>query len=142
VRSQGSRRRSVALALLFAVIAGVAFADDLADCNQQQDLDVRIRGCTALMKLPQLAAGDRAIVLQLRGTAYREKKDWERALADFNEAMVLAVDEPVKVQTAAGIMLVFTSAPPELRKTAAGRKAIELMERNFQKAKAQKPAVK
>jgi hypothetical protein len=134
--------RSVALALLFAVIGGVAFADDLADCNQQLDLDVRIRGCTALMKLPQLAAGDKAIVLQLRGSAYREKKDWERALSDFNEAMILAVDEPVRVQTAAGIMLVFTSAPPELRKTAAGRKAIDLMERNFQKAKAQKPAAK
>jgi hypothetical protein len=134
--------RSVALVLLFAAIAGVAFADDLADCNQPLDLDVRIRGCTALTKLPQLAAGDKAIVLQLRGTAYREKKDWERALADFNEAMVLAVDQPVKVQTAAGIMLVFTSAPPELRNTAAGRKAIDLMEKNFQKAKAQKPAAK
>jgi hypothetical protein len=134
--------RCVALALLFSAVAASAFADDVADCNQQKDVDLRIRGCSALMKLPQLAAGDRAIVLQLRGTAYREKKDWERALADYNEAMVLAVDEPVKVQTAAGIMLVFTSAPPELRKTVAGRRAIDLMEKNFQKAKAQKPAAK
>jgi hypothetical protein len=142
MKAQGPRMRCVALALLFAAIAGSAFADDLSDCNQKQDLDVRIRGCTGLMKLPQLAPGDKAIVLQLRGTAYREKKDWERALTDFNEAMILAVDEPVKIQTAAGIMLVFTSAPPELRKTATGRKSVDLMEKNFQKAKAQKPAAK
>jgi hypothetical protein len=142
MKAQGLRMRCVALALLFATVAGAAFADDLSDCNQKQDLDVRIRGCTGLMKLPQLAPGDKAIVLQLRGTAYREKKDWERALTDFNEAMILAVDEPVKIQTAAGIMLVFTSAPPELRKTATGRKSVELMEKNFQKAKTQKPAAK
>lgn len=134
--------RIAALALLFSAIAGITFADDLADCNQQQDLELRIRGCSTLLQRPQLSAQDKAIILQLRGNAYRIKRDFERALADYNEAMASTTDQSIRTPIATGIMLVFTEAPPELRKTAAGRTAIDLMEKNFQKAKAQKPAAK
>ena len=75
-------------------MAGTAFADDVADCNQQQDLDLRISGCTALTKQPQTAgAATRRLSLQLRGNAYREKRSSERALTDYIEAMALASDE-------------------------------------------------
>lgn len=129
-------------AFLLLLLSGLAIADDVADCNQPQDLDRRILGCTALTKLPELAAPERAIVLQLRGNAFRLKKEFERALADYNEAMVLTTDSQVRKQAASGIMLSLTEAPPALRRTAAGRRAIELMERNFQQTKAGKPPAK
>lgn len=132
-------RRLVGPTLLLALSSPV-IADDVADCNQPQDVDRRIRGCTALTKLPELASPERAIVLSLRGNAFRLKKEFERALADYNEAMVLTVDSQVRKQAAAGIMLSLTEAPPELRRTTAGRKAIELMEKEFQRTQAGKPA--
>ena len=142
MRMQGPRVHSVALALLFSAVAGAVLADDVSDCNQQQDLDLRIKGCTALTQQPKLPARDKAIALQLRGNAFRLKKEFERALTDYNEAMALATDDEIRVPTTTGIMLVLTEAPPELRKTAAGRKAIDLMEKNFQKSKAARPAAK
>ncbi len=142
MRMRGPRVRIVALALLFAAAGTAAFADDVADCNQQQDLDLRIKGCTALTQQPKLPARDKAIALQLRGNAFRLKKEFERALTDYNEAMALAADDGVRKPTATGIMLVLTEAPPELRNTAAGRKAIDFMEKNFQKSRAAKPAAK
>ena len=134
--------RSVALALLFTTIGRGAFADDVSDCNQQQDFDLRIKGCTALTQDPKLPARDKAIALQLRGNAYRLKKQFELALADYNDAMALAIDDEIRKPTATGIMLVLTEAPPDIRKTAAGRKAIDLMEKNFQKSRAARPAAK
>src|SRR5690349_21842623 len=129
MRRQGPCMRGIALALLFTALGGAALADDVSDCNQQQDLDLRIKGCTALTQQPKLPARDKAIALQLRGNAFRLKKEFERALTDYIEAMTLAADDEIKVPTSTGIMLVLTEAPPELRKTASGRKAIDLMEK-------------
>jgi hypothetical protein len=142
MRMQGPRTRGVALALLFAALGSTAFADDVADCNQQQDIDLRIKGCTALTQQQRLPARDKAIALQLRGNAFRLKREFERALTDYIEAMALASDDEIKTPTATGIMLVLTEGPPELRKSAAGRKAIDLMEKNFQKSRAARPAAK
>ena len=74
----------------------------------------------------------------MRGNAFRLKREFERALTDYIEAMALASDDEIKMPTATGIMLVLTEGPPELRKSAAGRKAIDLMEKNFQKSRAAK----
>lgn len=139
---RGLRRRVAALALLLACAAVPAFADDVADCNQQKDLDLRIRGCTALMQNPQLRKGDKAVVLQLRGNALRAKHEFDRALADYIEAMTLADDQTVRRSTETGIMMTLTQGPQELRKTPNGRRAIDLLEKNFQKSKAARPAPK
>lgn len=141
------RRRSLtlrhcALALLVFLASGTARADDLADCNQQKDLDLRIRGCTALMKNAQLSAGDRAVVLQLRGNAFRVKRDYQSALSDYVEAMPLADEETVRRSTESGIMMTLTQGPPELRSTPVGKKAIDLLEKSFQKSKGARPAPK
>jgi hypothetical protein len=142
MRLQGPRMRIVALALFSVAVATAAFADDVADCNQQQDIDLRIKGCTALTQQPKLPARDKAIALQLRGNAFRLKKQFERALADYNEALALTADDEIKKPTETGIMLVLTEAPPALRNTASGRKAIDFLEKSFQKSRAAKPSAK
>ncbi len=142
MRRRGPKLRRCALALLFCLASGTALADDLADCNQQKDLDLRIRGCTALIKSQQLTPGDRAVVLQLRGNAFRAKRDFQSALADYIEAMPLADDETVRRSTESGIMMALTQGPPELRTTPTGKKAIDLLERSFQKSKGARPAPK
>ncbi len=139
---QGLRLRNAALALLFCLVGSGAFADDVADCNQQKDLDLRIRGCGALLNNPQLRAGDRAVVLQLRGNAYRVKRDFSSALTDYVEAMTFADDDTVRRSVEGGIMMTLTQGPPELRNSPNGKKAVELLEKNFQKSKAARPAPK
>jgi hypothetical protein len=139
---QGQRPRIHALALLLCLASGAAFADDFADCNQQKDLDLRIRGCSALMKGTQLPAGDKAVVLQLRGNAFRVKRDFASALADYVEAMTLADDDTVRRSVESGIMMTLTQGPPELRTSPNGKRAIDLMEKNFQRSKAARPAPK
>jgi hypothetical protein len=142
MKRRGLRLRDAALALLFCLAGGAAFADDVADCNQQKDLDLRIRGCGALLKSPQLPVGDKAVVLQLRGNAYRVKRDYSSALADYVEAMTFADDDTVRRSVEGGIMMTLTQGPPELRTSPNGKKAIDLLERNFQKSKAPRPAPK
>jgi L-aminopeptidase/D-esterase-like protein len=139
---QGQRPRIAALALLLCLGGGAAFADDFADCNQQKDLDLRIRGCSALMKGTQLPAGDKAVVLQLRGNAFRVKRDFASALSDYVEAMTLADDDTVRRSVEGGIMMTLTQGPPELRKSPNGKRAIDLLEKNFQRSKAARPAPK
>jgi hypothetical protein len=139
---QGQRPRIAALALLLCLGGGAAFADDFADCNQQKDLDLRIRGCSALMKGTQLPAGDKAVVLQLRGNAFRVKRDFASALSDYVEAMTLADDDTVRRSVEGGIMMTLTQGPPELRTSPNGKRAIDLLEKNFQRSKAARPAPK
>ncbi len=139
---QGERPRIAALALLLCLGGGAAFADDFADCNQQKDLDLRIRGCSALMKGTQLPAGDKAVVLQLRGNAFRVKRDFASALSDYVEAMTLADDDTVRRSVEGGIMMTLTQGPPELRTSPNGKRAIDLLEKNFQRSKAARPAPK
>lgn len=140
---RGLRSRVAALALLclaaISCAASTAFADDVADCNQQQDLDLRIRGCGALLKNAKLSAGDKAVVLQLRGNAFRVKRDFIGALADYVEAMTLADDDTVRRSVEGGLMMTLTQGPPELRATPNGKKAIDLLEKNFQRTKGAKP---
>lgn len=139
---QGQRPRIAALALLLCLGGEAAFADDFADCNQQKDLDLRIRGCSALMKGTQLPAGDKAVVLQLRGNAFRVKRDFASALSDYVEAMTLADDDTVRRSVEGGIMMTLTQGPPELRTSPNGKRAIDLLEKNFQRSKAARPAPK
>lgn len=139
---QGQRPRIAALALLLCLGGGAALADDFADCNQQKDLDLRIRGCSALMKGTQLPAGDKAVVLQLRGNAFRVKRDFASALSDYVEAMTLADDDTVRRSVEGGIMMTLTQGPPELRTSPNGKRAIDLLEKNFQRSKAARPAPK
>lgn len=81
-------------AIVTAVVLAVFFArpapaDVLDDCNQSADQDIRIVGCTRSLETLKLDSKSRANVHIRRGDAYADKKDYVRALADYNEAIKL-----------------------------------------------------
>ncbi len=62
---------------------------DLADCQQMDDLDRSIAGCTKIAEDQSMAAHDRAIAYFDRGVAYYAKDDLDHAIADWSEAIKL-----------------------------------------------------
>ena len=71
--------------LLAPIVASTqARADAAGDCNQSLDPDRTIRGCTtAIGRKPVAPAYNN------RGTAYDDKGDYDRAIADFSKAIAL-----------------------------------------------------
>ena len=59
------------------------------NCNAQVTLDQRITACTHVIQDRTETAGNRAIAYVTRGVAYKDNKDFERAIADFDEAIKL-----------------------------------------------------
>src|SRR5437588_1597212 len=62
-------------------------------CNEQGkrfSIEARIDGCTATIKSGKSSGKDLAAAYGNRGHAYTDKKDYDRAIADFNEAIKLA----------------------------------------------------
>lgn len=70
----------IALFVLGATCCG-AFADDLSDCNQEQDASRTIRGCTWIIE--HSTSGDRGMAYFRRAGAYLQIKDYDRAIADY-----------------------------------------------------------
>ena len=66
-----------------------ARADSFADCTQSRDLDRSIRGCTDLLNAGQLNGENKAAIYNNRGTAYKQKGLYERAIADYTSAIRL-----------------------------------------------------
>lgn len=92
---------AVVLAVLFARPAP---ADVLDDCNQSAEQDIRIAGCTQSLETLKLDNKSRANVHIRRGDAYANKKDYDRALADYNEAIRL---EPASAEAYNGRGVVY-----------------------------------
>jgi tetratricopeptide (TPR) repeat protein len=78
---------SCAAAVLLVVCAagGPAAADDIATCRNAGGDDA-IAACTRLLKRRDL---NRDVIYRLRGDEYLEKGDYDRAIADYNEALKL-----------------------------------------------------
>ena len=69
-----------------ALSAASAAADDNATCySKTADPDAGIAACDRLVKAGK--PGDRVSARQWRGAFYMQKKDWDRALADFDEVL-------------------------------------------------------
>ncbi len=79
------RLAAIGLAL---TIAGAAFADPASDCQQEEDHDLTIRGCTYFIEV--LGRGNKILSLNRRGLAYYRKGEYERAIADLDEAIRLS----------------------------------------------------
>jgi lipoprotein NlpI len=62
---------------------------DLADCQQMDDLDRSIAGCTKIVGDRSMVPHDRAIAYFDRGVAYYAKDDLDHAIADWSEAITL-----------------------------------------------------
>ena len=82
-------------------VYGVASADASSDCAQQKDRDLSIRSCTLIIE--GNAQGDKAIAYHRRGYAYSEKKDYDRAIADYGQAIRLKPDDATLTASLAGI---------------------------------------
>ena len=91
------RAASVA-AIGFFAFSPAAHADALSDakarCEGQSNAtpDEIISGCTALIQAGQYDSSGLALVYNNRGTAHDAKKDYDRAIADYSEAIRLAPD--------------------------------------------------
>jgi tetratricopeptide (TPR) repeat protein len=88
--------RLLAAAALFAACflfdGGAAAApsqSDLESCRQAEDLDRRIAGCTKIVQDRGTSKEIRVGAYNNRGLAYRWKREYDRAIADFGEALKL-----------------------------------------------------
>src|ERR1700722_5127744 len=69
---------------------GRAAALDLKACESLKDPSDRISACTGIAEDAAGAPEDRAKALLNRGQAYQAKGDNDRAIADFDQALLLA----------------------------------------------------
>ncbi len=78
----------VALGLLL-VSSGGAFADAISNCNQENDYDLKIRGCTDILEGRSRPGYPRYAAYANRCYAYNLQNDYERAIKDCSEAIRL-----------------------------------------------------
>jgi tetratricopeptide (TPR) repeat protein len=84
-------RRGIVPLTLFLALAGPALAvseRDKTDCAEG-NLDRQIAGCSRIIQDRSATARERFVSFYNRGNAYRDKFDYDRALADYSEAIRL-----------------------------------------------------
>src|SRR5262245_9072825 len=79
-------RQSVLPFLVSVVVPLSAQAGPIDDCNQSEDAEKQIAGCTDFLQLEPLSPHV-ALAYGLRGSAYARKGNGEKALADFDQAL-------------------------------------------------------
>jgi len=89
------------VALAFGATVAVAAVDDptidcLSDDNQR-----RISGCSTLLDTPGLPKGQRSMALSMRALAYSLLGMFDKALADYDEALVINPDFPLALNNRA-----------------------------------------
>jgi tetratricopeptide (TPR) repeat protein len=72
-----------------ALPAGAQSDQQVRWCNgdDQATPDLMIRGCTALIRSGEYSGSDLAVIFTNRGSAYDDKRDEDRAIADHNQAI-------------------------------------------------------
>ena len=71
---------------------GQSRQENLNKC-QSVDPDAKITGCTALLKADQETTKNRAVIYGSRGVGYYSKGDYDRAIQDTDQAIVLNPNE-------------------------------------------------
>jgi tetratricopeptide (TPR) repeat protein len=80
----------IAFVVLFVTAPAFgASKKDINDCQQADDLDRAIAGCTRILNDRGESQGYRAIAYNNRGFVWQDKGDLDRAIADYNEAIRL-----------------------------------------------------
>lgn len=81
----------LALVLFTAAVpaAPTTGGDGWKDCEQREDADRRIAGCTRVLADSTETAANRSIAFNNRGNARGVKGEFERAIADYTEAIRL-----------------------------------------------------
>jgi len=81
---------AAAAALFIAAPAGVQTQQEVSWCNDATpDVDLQIKGCTALIQSGRWSVKYLAFAYNDRGTAYQAKGDFDRAITDYIEAIWL-----------------------------------------------------
>ncbi len=81
---------AAAAGLFIAVPAAVQTHQEVSWCNAATpDLDLQIKGCTALIQSGRWSEKYLAFAYNNRGNAYQAKSDFDRAIADYIEAIRL-----------------------------------------------------
>ena len=80
------RRLLFGASLLLAT--GNAQATPIDDCNQSADGDLQIQACTRLLRLDPFGP-NAALAYGLRGEAYKNKGELDRAITDFSSAITV-----------------------------------------------------
>ena len=62
---------------------------DFKNCDQSANWDLKIAGCTKMLKEPRLPPEALAAIYAARGTGWAAKNDFARAIVDFDEALRL-----------------------------------------------------
>ena len=57
-------------------------------------LEQSVRGCSDLISMRSITGDGRAQAYKLRGDRYREMRDWDRALSDYNQVIRMRGDHP------------------------------------------------
>lgn len=86
-------RAFVKIILMIGLIAGsdsvfAATKKDYDDCNGS-NADLRLSGCTTVISDKTEPTKNRSIALYQRGRVYQFKRDYDRAIADYSEAIKL-----------------------------------------------------
>jgi tetratricopeptide (TPR) repeat protein len=87
----------IKLGTIFAGFAACIFAANIAQANSKQNWqdcradhpDRNIAGCSRIIEGKGESAKTRSLALYLRGSAYGERSDYAKALADYDEAIRL-----------------------------------------------------
>jgi hypothetical protein len=96
VLENGGRIMRVTYFYMFAAAAAgllisppLAFSQqqDHIACDQDSDPDLKLKGCTRLLELRNLTNRVRSAVYLNRGNAWMDKDDYDRASADYSEAL-------------------------------------------------------
>jgi tetratricopeptide (TPR) repeat protein len=93
-------RLGLAFAVACALLVAAAFADDLSDCSQPNDLPRVLAGCTKLLQAGP--AQDGYIAYRNRSSAYAALGDFEHAEQDYQNA--IALNPPYLNSSAANLL--------------------------------------
>jgi tetratricopeptide (TPR) repeat protein len=80
--------RTLLLGASVLLAVGNAHATPVDDCNQSADAALQIEGCTRLLRLDPFGP-NAALAYGLRGEAYKDKGELDRAIVDFNSAIAI-----------------------------------------------------
>jgi tetratricopeptide (TPR) repeat protein len=78
-----------AAGMVLATLVSVFAAGDREDCAATGNPDQSIAACARVIADDSETAGNRAAAYKNRGNAYYTKRDYDGAIADYNEAMKL-----------------------------------------------------
>ena len=78
---------AIAVVGIIAAIAQPASAGMVGDCLQENDMDLRIGGCTAMIRSGEYSGKNLAIAYKNRGLAYNNLVEHRRAIENYDQAL-------------------------------------------------------